>query len=798
VATYRLSSSSIGRSGARSSVASAAYRSAEKLHDSREDITHDFTKKQGVYQSEVMLPENAPEALKDRQTLWNEVEKAETRANASLAKEYQLSLPHELSHDEKVRIAREFAQEQFVDKGLGVDIAFHDFESNNPHCHIMTTTRYINEQGLDMGNKPVFFRERSYLIDLRKDWEHTVNKGLEKNGIEERVTADSYRKHGIDLKGISINGYSENAREKLAEKQQINGEKLLEKPEMIFNALTLKKATFSTDDMVKFVTWHSTPEQSKSIMDKALESKELVTLKDNVFTSKDYFRAELNLYKKAETLDKRFNHRVDMNHAAEVSSKLTLNESQQVAYAYALKNDSAIKNIVGMAGTGKSHTIKALTEVYQQSGYEVKGMALSGIVAENLAKDANISDSKTIHSFLNSYENGYTKVDKKTVLVMDEASMVGTRQMSKVLDIAEETGAKLIMVGDNQQLQAIDAGGAFRGVIDTTTSISLDEIQRQNNDLDKLASFNLATGNVQQAFQHYREKGAIIGSETKEQSLYKVKENYFKTYEQSPEKSQIVLAYKRDDVSKLNQAIRSEFKERGLLGESTEINGKEFAEGDRFVFLKNQYDMDVRNGTVGTIERIQDNELQIKTDDNRTINFNANEYKEFDHAYAMTIHKSQGVTVDQTHLHFDKNMDSHLSYVGMTRHREDLNVYVHTSPSEQNSIQKFSEMVEIGSKNNLKGLAQDFQNLAKLEQNSPGKFEQFMEKVTGWIDGKIENFVNQSALIQNLEKIDKALDSIRTEIAQEVKHEKAQEMKSQDVATKEVAQKESKGFEMSM
>ena len=726
MAIYRLSSQNIGRSSGKSVVAAAAYRSGEKLHDHSIEKTFDYSKKQGVYHSEILLPENAPLELKDRQTLWNKIEQSETRVNASLAKEHQLAFPTEISHEEKIKLATEFAKSQFTEKGLGVDLAFHDFDKENPHCHMLVTTRLIDEKGIDLGKKPTFFRECSYLVDLRKSWEMEVNRSLERNGIAQRVSADSYKNQGINLDGISYKAYGGSAEHQLKEQQKINGEKLIEQPQLIFEALNAREATFSENDMITFVNRHSLPEQAENVLKNALMHEQLVQLSIDRYTSINYLKSEKQLLTSAINLDQKPTHEVSQTCAKEVSENLTLNTSQKAAFDYAIASDSGIKNIIGMAGTGKSHTLKAIAEVYQQSGYEVKGLALSGIVAQNLSKDAYIEHSKTIHSFLSNYQGGYEAIDKKTVLVVDEASLVGTKQLSDIVKLTEDHQAKLIMVGDNQQLQAIDAGGAYRGVINATSHAGLDEIQRQSKESDKQASLNLATGNVEAAFNHYRDSEAIHKDLSLKKSLNHVREDYFKQHDKDVSASQMVLAYRKETVGQLNQELRQGFVERGAISsnpaDKTIANGKEFAVGDRFVFLKNEYNFDVRNGTTGTIERIQDKEFQIKADDGRVINFDTNTYKDFDHAYAMTIHKSQGITVDHAHLLLDKNTDRHLAYVGMTRHKESLNVYYHTGMDNKHAVRNFDQLVHYASQDNQKELASDYQQIIEFrENNAPDK-----------------------------------------------------------------------------
>jgi len=774
MAIYRLSSQSIGRSSGKSVVAAAAYRSGEKLQDQNIEKTFDYSKKQGIYHSEILLPENAKEELKDRQTLWNEIDKSETRTNASLAKEYQLALPSEISHEEKLKLATEFAKTQFTAKGLGVDLAFHDFEKDNPHCHMLVTTRLINEQGIDLGKKPTFFRERSYLVDLRKSWEMDVNRSLERNGIAQRVSAESYKTQGINLDGISYKAYGGSAESQLKEQQKINGEKLLEQPQLIFDALNAREATFSKNSMIAFVSRHSLPEQAENVLKNAFEHEQLVQLAEDRYTSINYLKSEKQLLTSAINLDQTPSHEINQATAKKVSESLTLNTSQKAAFDYALNSDSGIKNIIGMAGTGKSHTLKAITEVYQQSGYEVKGLALSGIVAQNLSKDANIEHSKTIHSFLSNYQGGYEEIDKKTVLVVDEASLVGTKQLSEIVKLTEDNQAKLIMVGDNQQLQAIDAGGAYRGVINATSHAGLDEIQRQSKESDKQASLNLATGNVEAAFNHYRDSEGIHKDLSLKKSLSHISENYFKQHDQNPESSQMVLAYRKETVGQLNQELRQGFVERGAISNNMEdktiANGKEFAVGDRFVFLKNEYNFDVRNGTTGTIERIQDKEFQVKADDGRIINFDSSEYKNFDHAYAMTIHKSQGITVDHAHLLLDKNTDRHLAYVGMTRHKESLNVYYHAGMDNKHAVRNFDQLVHYASRDNQKELASDYQQIIELKENPISAQKTIMAEISETLTHCKDWLLNRAEIAKEYFQAHKERDIAKGEYQETSQH----------------------------
>lgn len=146
MAIYHCSIKIINRSGGRSAIASAAYRSGEKLYNEETGLTHDFTKKGGVIMNEIILPVNAPKAYLDRETLWNEVQNIEKRSDAQFAREVEVALPKEMSREEQIECVREYINENFISKGMIADWALHDKGDGNPHAHIMLTVREVDAE----------------------------------------------------------------------------------------------------------------------------------------------------------------------------------------------------------------------------------------------------------------------------------------------------------------------------------------------------------------------------------------------------------------------------------------------------------------------------------------------------------------------------------------------------------------------------------------------------------------------------------------------------------------------------
>ena len=196
MATYHLSAKIISRGSGRSSVGAAAYRSGERLTNERDGLTHDYTHKQGVAHKEILAPDHAPEWARDREQLWNAVEKVENRKDAQTAREIEVALPKELSRENQIELVREYTKENFVDKGMIADVAIHDKGDGNPHAHIMLTTRPINEKGFE--GKERDWNKRGLLENWRKEWSNHANRSLEREGIDQRIDHRSYQDQGIE------------------------------------------------------------------------------------------------------------------------------------------------------------------------------------------------------------------------------------------------------------------------------------------------------------------------------------------------------------------------------------------------------------------------------------------------------------------------------------------------------------------------------------------------------------------------------------------------------------------------
>lgn len=211
MAIYHLSIQIISRSKGQSAVAAAAYRSGEKLHDERTD-EQKFYARNVQPETMILTPSDAPEWMKDRNRLWNEVEKVEKRKDSQLARELNIALPIELNHDQQKELIQSFAQHEFVQKGMVADIAIHRDDANNPHAHIMLTMRNLEQDGFAKKNRDwnadfanAKDNNRGYVknsegcLSIREQWANYANQALEQAKSNKRITHLSHEKRGLEV-----------------------------------------------------------------------------------------------------------------------------------------------------------------------------------------------------------------------------------------------------------------------------------------------------------------------------------------------------------------------------------------------------------------------------------------------------------------------------------------------------------------------------------------------------------------------------------------------------------------------
>jgi Ti-type conjugative transfer relaxase TraA len=526
MAIYHLHVKVIGRKSGSSAVASAAYRSGSQLRDERLDRSHDFSAKRGVVHSEVLLPENAPAVWKDRERLWNDVEAFEVRKDAQLAREVEFAIPRELSQAQGIELARDFARAEFVGLGMIADLNVHwdvgedgmpkphahvnvhwdvgEDGMPKPHAHVMLTMRAVDENGF--GPKVRDWNLTEMVERWRERWAELANERLAELDIDARIDHRSLEAQGIALepqnqigapahriedRGIEGERIEADRAEMHREIARGNGERIIANPDLGLDAITHQQSTFTRRDMAKFAHRHSDGiDQFNAVMGAMRSAPDLVELgKDgrgeDRFTTRDMIETERRLHHAAKLMAERERHEVnDADRQAALARAeqrgLVLSGEQADALVH-VTNGRDLGIAVGYAGTGKSAMLGVAREAWEAAGYEVRGVALSGIAAENLESGSGIA-SRTIASMEHDWQQGRDLFTTRDVLVIDEAGMVGTRQLERVLSHAAEAGAKVVLVGDPHQLQSIEAGAAFRSIHERHGGAEIGEVRRQRED----------------------------------------------------------------------------------------------------------------------------------------------------------------------------------------------------------------------------------------------------------------------------------------------------------------------------
>ncbi|HHT9861279.1 TPA: Ti-type conjugative transfer relaxase TraA [Legionella pneumophila] len=677
------------RAKGHSAIAASSYRSGAKLYDARTGITHDYSNRHDVIYADILLPEGSPEAFSDREFLWNQAELAEKRCDAQVCKDIVLALPKELDLVQQIELARRFAQTHFVDKGVLADIAIHDHHDGNPHAHILITTRRLEKTGFSKYKardlNPAFAKgfivEKDYWGEQWRDMQNEYF--LEKN-LDFTVDLNhliSERHHG-KLKDAD-NHYL------LTEKtilQQARQEVLLNDIDNVINHISAQHSVFTRRDVERLVfkTFQpsDTPQNYLHWVEQIMGHEDLIELGINergqlCYTTRHQYIQEAQLRDDIEAMMK--NKDVIGDKVIEnIIKNYSLSDEQLEAVRY-ITGGSQISVVIGRPGTGKSYLLKPIKEHYEQHNYRVIGAALSGKVAKSLQTDTGIASS-TIASLTYKLANQQLKLNSSDVLIIDEAGMVDFARMALLIREAKKAGSKMILVGDPDQLKPIHKGEIFRGIAALTGYIELEHIKRQNDLGDRIASMNMAKGMIAEAVDHYHEKGAIVFSETTETAAQNLIHDWQADITKSNLQDSVVLAFTRASVGYLNEQARLALKEKQILGQE-EITFQGFerplkiANGERLLFRQNDKTLGVRNGDLGTVQSIKSNQFQIKLDSGELLTI-PRSYTKMDYGYALTVHKSQGMTVKHSKVLIDsKYWDRHLSFVAMTRHKDSLKIY---------------------------------------------------------------------------------------------------------------------------
>lgn len=448
-------------------------------------------------------------------------------------------------------------------------------------------------------------------------------------------------------------------------------------------------------------------------------SPELMTVDPTVYTTRKNYKLESELLAAiAEMAD-------DRSHAASIDlverwhlkdgEKVNRGEhglswEQAAAVSHITLAPSALQIVAGRAGTGKTQMIRAAAEIWKKSGFKVYGACISGKATRGLNEAAGIQAetiAKLLYDDRQDWKSKGThharqlgkaalgkrtsrlkpafKLDSRSVLVLDEAAMIGTQDLHALVELVRRAGAKLVLIGDSYQLQPIAPGNPFRSLVERVGAVKVDEIKRQRDAFDRQVVDDLASGRPEDALRSLDERGFVHVADNRQLAMKALVESWGV----SGRRTDPVFVPTRVEASDVNRQCQQYRKQRGELGGWKQLKnrGQKLYTGDRVIFERRNRKLGIENGDFGTITQINESRklLKVKLDSGEDVIVPLKSYKELSLGYATTVHKGQGATVENAFVLLGGFMqDRHLSYVQMSRARGRTHVFVDKFEADTN------------------------------------------------------------------------------------------------------------------
>ena len=725
----------LSRAAGGNAVRSAAYNAREAIQAERTGELFHFRHRDAPEHHEVLLPEGADPRFADCAVLWNAAEAAEKRKDSQVAREIVLALPadRELTTADRIELARSFAEQHFVSKGLAVQLDVHaphkergegegayaegtGGDHTNWHAHLLITTRRLEGEGFaarkarDLDPEVRRAGSRAVVADGEawgETWRAHQDRYFQEHGIEVRVDATAAHP-GEHIGPVRMRKVDSPAMAR-AEALRTANEAAARDPEQVLAALTRNNATFTERELDRYLQKHlgagtdgtPDPANARDIADArraVLGHRDVLALHDREtgeaagrFTITGVREQERAALADGAAVAGAGHHRgVKARHQEAALEGRTLRPDQRAAFEHAL-SAGGLKLVEGRAGTGKSYTLAAVRDAHERAGYRVVGLAPTNAVAQDLKADG-FREAGTVHSALFGIKNGRSPGwDGRTVLVVDEAAMLDSRVTGELLAEARQAGAKVVLAGDDRQLASIERGGLFTELRQRHGAAEITEVTRQKVDWQRQAARDLAEGRFDSAVQAFDKHGAVTWTADQDAARAALVARWTADTAADPGASRFVFAYTNVEVDRLNAELRGVRRDRGELGSPdvvlvTKHGEAAFAVGDRVQFTDTAKKLGIHNGNAGTITGLDaaTGQVAVRLDaasgkEGRVVTWSAADgFEGFRHGYAGTIYKGQGKTLDHTYLLHTHHWRAAASYVALTRQRESAQVFVST------------------------------------------------------------------------------------------------------------------------
>ncbi|XAF73928.1 AAA family ATPase [Orientia tsutsugamushi] len=633
----------LSRSKGGDSCRKAAYNARTIVKNKQTGIKYNFSRKKDNVYHTVLIPDYVKQEFKNIQTLMNEVERTAKKDNSQLLKDIVIALPDEkeLNLEHRIELTHQIVDEmEWVQKGIGVQIDIHKPQTGdkNWHVHILLTMRRFREDGTGLGDIAVDLNPKIRTVNGKKvvikDPEmihervkEIINAYFAKLGLPYRVDEKSKvpGKHIGRIRNLINEVVNENELRKEAHLKIIND------ADLITDSITHYKSIFTKQDVEKAVKDIPDPTAREQLVQKVLSSNRILELyhddgeSSKYFTTTEVRNEETRIIRIANKINNQVYYNDIYNLKSDIEGLANVSEEQKQALRHILLSTSGVRVLRGRAGTGKSYVLAKAYKLATNRGQKVIGLAPTHKAVSEL-KSKGYTEVYTVKGFLYNRKKIFMQ---GSLIVVDEAGMVGTKAYAELFRVVRNNYCQLILAGDEKQLASIERGGMFEMLSNNFGSHVLIDIRRQSENWSREAATKFAESNILSGITLLRQNKCVKFDNTLQDSISKLIYDWslskFKLHEK------LVITVRNKDVDILNSSIRSLLKANGTL-QGTEyrrsIAGRKesYMAGDRIVFQKSDKDLQIQNSEFATLTSVNKNEFVAKTDAGKEVSFDSVKY----------------------------------------------------------------------------------------------------------------------------------------------------------------------------
>ena len=652
----------------------------------------------------LILPPAAPDWAADPAALWRAAERAEQtidrrsgerrwKKGGQIARHMTIALPREATPARRREMLLAFIAEALQPErhGVAIEWAIHA-DDNNPHAHLLITTRALGEAGFGKkarGMNPGFAsRGAAHFVSEGDDWdkrwaafqaEYLARAGIDVVVRERRAVAEPhYRRGQMRNEEVRIE------RDAIAAANAAVAAVRPRDPEAILAELTANKAIFTARDLRRALAASGLEGEKRAALEAALRHHpEIVALVNGQgetvgWTTRTVRAEETAIIETAARIAGAPGRPLGAAGGALLAAAELSDEQRQAAAR--VTGTRPLSIVIGRAGTGKSHTLQAVRRAFEAERWRIVGLAPTNAVVADLRRDG-YRHAATLHRELGALARGKRHWDRNTVVMVDEAAMVDNEMLARLLAAAERSGARLILAGDDRQFASVARGGMFTELVDLHGAAELKTVHRQRQEYQAKASENFARGDILAALKAYDERGQIVWCDSLDDARARAV-----AAQASITGPSFLYASTNKEVEELNRAEQLRRREgREAAGEKITAHGFKtvrgqvsISAGERVQFYETDRKIGVATSEFGTVKTVTVNLMEIIKDDGTTVSFNPMKYDQWGLGYSGTGYKGQGKTQVKTAAVYDNPYawDMRAAYVIGTRHKEDYQLFV--------------------------------------------------------------------------------------------------------------------------